>query len=183
MKEENLEEIQRLEISSDLVKAYLINMTKSLIFIAALVGVFYFVIYILGENPFVDAFNTLGIPLVWGKWAFIAFAALFLVSALLNTLSLTSYGLVFEADNLKYSYGGFFKATKSTPIANIIRVNFKEYKPLQLGDIVVDFTGTEEKTLRVQYVSNAKHQCELINKLMNLKKSEQVEEISEKGVL
>ena len=177
-----MEDIEKLEIRSDLVKAYLINMTKSIIFVAALIGVFYFVIYILGENPFVDAFRTMNIPLVYGKYAFICFAAIFFMSALFNTLSLTSFGLIFEGDTLVFSYGSLFRVTKSTPISNIIRVNYRKYMLGKMGDLFVEFTGTQENRLRVQYVSDVEHKCDLVNKLISLKKSEQEEEIREKGV-
>ena len=182
MEKKNLSDIERLEIRSDLVKAYLINMTKSTIFVAALIGVFYFVIYILGENPFVDAFHTMNIPLVYGRYAFISFIALFFISALFNTLSLTSFGLIFEGDTLIFSYGSLFRVTKSTPITNIIRVNYRKYALGKMGDIFVEFTGTQENRLRVQYVSDVEHKCNLVNKLISFKKSEQAEEIREKGV-
>jgi hypothetical protein len=63
-----------------------------------------------------------------------------------------------------------------------VRVNFKPYSPARLGDIIVELTGTEEKTLTVPYVSKAEARCGLINKLISLKKSEQAEEINNGGV-
>jgi hypothetical protein len=177
----HLEEIERLEVSSSLMTAYLINMGKAIIFVAGLIGAFYLVLYITDTNPFIGMFETIGIPIVWATRVAIACIGIFLALAFFDTLALTSYRLVFEEDALSYSYGGFFKTTKSTPIANIVRVNFKEYKPLKLGDIIVEFTGTEEQILKVKYVSHAKEQCELVNKLISLKKSQKTEEIIEKG--
>ncbi|MBU2560853.1 MAG: PH domain-containing protein [Nanoarchaeota archaeon] len=173
METQDTQDIERLDISPSLIEAYLINIGKAILLIAALIGAFYFVQYLVGENPFISIFETLGLPWVWVTRIVVACIAVYLVLIIFSTLSLTSYELIFEGDTLTYSYGSFFKVTKSTPIANIVRVNFKEYNPLKLGDIVVEFTGTEVKELKVQYVSDAKRKCEWINKLISLKRSEQ----------
>ena len=178
-----LEQIHRLEISSSLVKAYLINMGKAFFFVAAMAGSIYLFQYYAGADMFKDAFDTIGIPIVWLSRAVIAFIGIFFLITLFSVLSLTSFSLVFEGDNLTYSFGSFFKVTKSTPISNIIRVNYIEYYPWKMGDIVVEMTGTEEKNLQIQYVTNAKFQCELVNKLINLKKADLVNEITARGVV
>ena len=183
MEQQNLEDMKRLDVSSNLIVAYLINMGKALLLIAGLVGVFYLVQYLMGVNPFVDILDTVGIPLVWATRTAIACMGIFLFLIFLDTLSLTSYELVFEEDSLSYSYGSLFKRTKTTPTASIVRVNFKEYSPFKLGDILVEFTDTEERDLKIRYVSEAKQQCDLINKLMNFKKSQQTEEIITQGVI
>ncbi|MBN1544762.1 PH domain-containing protein [Candidatus Woesearchaeota archaeon] len=186
METQDAQETERLDISPSLVQAYLLNVGKAILLVAALIGAFYFVQYIVGENPFISIFETLGLPLVWVMRIVVACIAAYLVLIIFSTLSLTSYELVFEGDSLTYSYGSFFKVTKSTPVANIVRVNFKEYHPLKIGDIVVGFTGTEEKTLTVQFVSDARQRCELINKIImiRMERLEQVGEIKmEKEVL
>jgi hypothetical protein len=183
MKDADLRSVERLEIYSDLIKAYFINMGKAVIFIVFLFALFFALEYFSGTNPFLDMFDTLGIPLLWVTRAIMISIGFFLVISLLNTTALTSNGLVFQGDTLTYSYGSFFKVTKSTPISNITRVNYKKYGPLKLGDIMVEITGTEEALIKVQYVSDVKYKCELINKLANLKKAENSEEVREKGVL
>ncbi len=183
IEKEKLYGMKRLEVSSSLVKAYLINMGKSFAFIGSLMGSFYLTKYFLGSNPFEDVFSTIGIPMDWVVYAILGFFALLLVITIFNTIALTSYSLVFEGDALTYSYGSFFKITKSTEIVNIIRVNFVEYRPFRVGDVVVEFTDTEERTLKVQYVSDAKEQCDLISKLITLKKSQKTQEVLEKGVV
>lgn len=168
-----LDDIEKIEIAPDLIKAYIINMGKAIIFVAAIAGAVYLVQYLAGTNPFVDIFNTLGIPMVWVTRAIIAIIAIFFIITFFSTLSLTSYSLVFEADTLKYSYGSFFKVTRSTPISSVIQVNFKEYSPAKLGDIILELSGTEEKTLKVEYVPDAGYQAGLINRLIRFKTSEQ----------
>lgn len=178
-----LEQIQRLEISSSLVKAYMINMGKAFFFVVAMAASIYLIQYYAGADMFKDAFDTIGLPIVWLTRAVVAFIGIFFLITIFSVVSLTSYSLIFEGDNLTYTFGSFFKVTKSTPIANIVRVNYVEYYPWKLGDIIVELTGTEEKSLKVQYVSNSKFQCELVNKLINLKKADLVNEISARGVV
>ncbi len=168
---------ERIVVSPSLISAYLLNMGKAVFFIAALVGAFYLVQHLAGSNPFAEAFGFFGIPLLWGFRAFVVLSGLMLVLAFFSTLSLTSYELVFDGNNLAYSYGSFFKITRSTPVTNIIRVNFREYSPSSLGDITVELTGTEEKEIKVQFVSKAKEKCERINSLINQKKSAAVQQV------
>jgi hypothetical protein len=177
MEEQDLAEIEKIDISPSLMVAYLINIGKALIFMAVLAGAYSFVNYFAGTNLFLDTLNDIGIPLVWATRAAIIFFGAFLALAFFLTLSLTSYEFIFEGDTLTYSYGSFFKTTRSTPIANIIRVNFHKYLLSGLGDIELELTGTEEKLIKVQYVRNAQNQCDLINKLINLKKSDVVQNI------
>ncbi|MBW2971932.1 hypothetical protein KY359_02750, partial [Candidatus Woesearchaeota archaeon] len=54
--------VERLDISSSLVNAYVINVGKALLLIGALIGAFYLVIFIVGENPFAGILETIGIP-------------------------------------------------------------------------------------------------------------------------
>jgi len=183
MKAADLRNVEKMEIFSDLMKAYLINMGKAVIFIAFIFGLFFALEYFSGTNPFLDMFDTLGVPMLWVTRAIIISIGFFLILSFFNTTALTSNGLVFQGDTLTYSYGSFFKVTKSTPISNITKVNYRKYAPLKLGDIMVEITGTEETLIKVQYVSDVKNKCELINKLANLKKAENSEEVREKGVL
>ena len=48
---------------------------------------------------------------------------------------------------------------------------------MKIGDLVLELTGTDDKTLVVQYISRAREKCELINKLISFKKSQQMEEL------
>jgi hypothetical protein len=175
--------MDRLTISSGLVQAYAINLGKIFIFLAALAAAYFAVLHFMGTDPFTQVFEDAGLPIIWVSRGIIAGIAILLVLAIFDTLSLTSYSLVFQGDTLSYSYGSFIKVTKSTPISNIIRVNFREYAPLKIGDLIVELTGTEEKNIKVQYVTDVKSNCELVNKLVKLKESEEDEEIREKGVL
>lgn len=167
-----LEDIEKLEIRPDLVKAYILNMGKAVLLVAALAGAVYLVQYLAGTDPFADIFSTLGIPVVWAGRAVIAIIAVFFILTFFGTLSLTSYSLVFEGDKLKYSYGSFFKVTRSTPISSVVRVNFREYGPLSLGDLYLELSGTQDSTLKVQYVSDVGYHAGLIHKLIGLKMSE-----------
>ena len=166
---EPLEDVEKLEILPSLIKAYIINMGKTLLLVAALAGAVYLVQYIVGTNPFEEMFSALGIPMVWVMRSIMAIIAILLILTFFSTLSLTSYSLLFEAGSLKYSYGSFFKVTRSTPISNVIRVNFKEYFPFRIGDIVLELSGTEDRTLRIRYVSDVRHKAELINRLISLR--------------
>lgn len=179
---QDISDLQRLVVSPNLMKAYLLNLLKAVIFIAGTIGAFYFIILIAGENPFIEIFETIGIPFLWVKWALTGFFALFFILIIFNTLSLTSYELIFEGDTLTYSYGSFFKVTKSTEIANTIRVNYKEYKPMKIGDIIVGFTDTDKKDIVVQYVDKVKEQCDIINKIIHFKQAQEAQEMLENGV-
>jgi hypothetical protein len=181
--ESDLKAIERIEISPSVISAYLLELSKAFLIIASVVGAYFLVIFLAGEDPFVGILETLGIPAMWAIRAFIALSCLLIVAVFFNALSLTSYSLFFEGDSITYSYGSFFKVTDTTKIANITSVNFKPHSPLKLGDIIVELSGTEVKSVTVQYVSNAKQQSELINKLIIFKKSQQVEEINENGVV
>ncbi|MFC1741052.1 hypothetical protein ACFL3V_00765 [Nanoarchaeota archaeon] len=182
MEAKDTTDLERLDISSNLVAAYLINLAKACLLIAAMIGAFYLVQYILGENPFIDLFKTVDIPIVWAMRAVYGLIAAYLLVVIFSTLSLTSYELVFEGDTLKYSYGSIFKVENETKSANIIRTNYKEYSPFKLGEIEIEMTGTEKDKVVVKYVSEAKEQCGLINQLMTLKKSEEMDEVKGKGV-
>jgi len=182
-KSPDLRSIKKLDISPNLVKAYLINLTKTSLLVGALAGSFYLVQFLAGENPLTSILDEVGVPMIWVTRAALVAVGILLVLTIFDTLTLTSYELVFEGDSLKYSYGNFVKVTKETDIANTIRVNYKEYDPFKLGEIIVGFTDTEQPTLRVEYVDNVKYKCELVNKLISLKRAEQVQEIEEKGVL
>jgi hypothetical protein len=181
--ENTLGNIETIRVSPSLINAYLIELSKALLIIGSVVGAYFLVRYLAGEDPFVGILDTLGIPVVWAIRALIALACLLLVAVFFSTLSLTSYSLFFEGDSLTYSYGSFFKATNTTKIANITSVNFKPHSVLKLGDVVVELSGTEVKSVTVQYVAKAKDVSELINKLVIFKKSQQVEEINQKGVV
>ena len=183
MKQQDLRSMDRLDVSSDMLKAYLINMGKAIFFIVFIFALFYLLKYFAVINPFIDMFNEFGIPLAQVLYAIYGAIVIFILISMMDVHALTSNSLVFEGDNLTYSYGSIFKMTKSTPIANITKVNYNEYTPFKLGDVVVEFTGTEEASIKVQYVSNVKYKCELMNKLMNLKKAELAEEVREKGVV
>jgi len=181
--EPKLGEIKRIVITSSLVKAYLLNMGKAFLLIGALGGVVYALPFIVGANPFVEVFETIGIPVIWLTRSTIALIAAFLVTIFFTTLGMSSYKLVFEGDTLTYSYGSFIKVTKSTSISNIIGVNFYEYSPLKVGDLMIEFTDTREGILTIPYINKAKYQCDLINKLMTFKRIEREDEIREKGVV
>ncbi|MFH1668524.1 MAG: hypothetical protein ABIA62_01205, partial [Candidatus Woesearchaeota archaeon] len=181
--QQRLEDMKRLDISPDLIKAYLINLAKTCLLIGALAGSMYLVKYIAGENPLASILDDIGVPFIWVTRAAMAAIGLMLVLTIFNTLTLTSYELVFEGDRLKYSYGNFIKVTKETDIVNTIRVNYNEYSPLKLGEIIVGFTDTDQPNLRVQYVDDVKYQCDLVNKLINLKRAQQVQKIEETGVV
>jgi hypothetical protein len=170
--EQKTEEMEKLDIYPNLMAAYAINLGKALVFVAALVGAFYFVEYIVGTNPFIDILDTLGIPLVWANRAIIVAIGIYFALTFFDTLSLTSYELIFEGDTLSYSYGSFIKVMKSTKMSNMIRANFNEYKPLKLGEMTVELTGTEEKVLKVRFVGSVREKCGLVNKLIELKKYE-----------
>jgi hypothetical protein len=87
-----------------------------------------------------------------------------------NTLSLSSYGAVFENGNLIYSYGHFFKITKNTPLTNVVSVNFKEYKPFKIGTLSIDLSGTDNKSMTIPYVSKVAEKCAAINGIVKLEK-------------
>ncbi len=162
---------EKIFISPNLVAAYIINIGKAVLFIAAVIGAFYFVQYLVGSNPFVEIIEFIGIPMVWLERAAYALIALFFLSAFFSTLSLTSYELIFDGNNLNYSYGSFIKVSRSTQVSNIIRVNFKEYSPLSLGELTLELSGTEDKSLKLQFVGKVKENADLINNLINQNKS------------
>jgi len=170
-------QLEKLEVFPSLIKAYMSNMGKSIFFIAALVGSYYFVQHMLEANPIIDAFETLGIPVAWGLRAFIACSAIFLILAFFSTLSLTSYRLIFEGNQVTYSYGSFFKITRTTLISNIMRVNYKECSPFKTGEITLELTGTEDKTVTLQFISKAAETCSTINELVKAKKSATLNQI------
>jgi len=183
MPDDNLSQMEKLDVSPNLIYAYLMNMSKSIILVAAVIGVFYFLEYVAGSNPFLTVFEILTIPIEWVMRGVIVCIAVYFALTFFDTLSLTSYELIFEGDLLSYSYGNFLKKTESTKIANITNVNFKEYAPFKIGEINVELTGTEEKDIKVRYVKSAKGKADLINKLVALKKAELAEEIRERGVV
>jgi predicted PurR-regulated permease PerM len=170
-------DIDRLVVSSALVKAYVINMGKSILFVAALAGIYFTALYFLGFNPVLDALEKIGVSAAWAIRGVIAIIAAYFIIIIFSVSSLASFELVFEGDNLTYSYGSFFKTTKTTSITNIIRVNYKLYSPMKIGDLVLELTGTDDKTLVVQYISRAKENCEIINKLISFKRSQELDSI------
>jgi hypothetical protein len=115
--------------------------------------------------------------MVWLTRAAYVLIALFFLGAIFSTLSLTSYEVIFDGDTLNYSYGSFLKVSRSTPISNIMRVNFKEYSPLNIGELTLELTGTEDKSLKVQFVGDVKYTCEKINGLVNSKKSATLQQV------
>lgn len=167
----------KIFVSPSLVSAYLINIGKAVFFIAAIIGAFYLVQYLVGVNPFLDIVEFIGIPMVWLERAAYALIAIFFISAFFSTLSLTSYELIFDGNTLNYSYGSFIKVSRSTQVSNIIRVNFKEYSPLTIGDLNLELTGTEDKALKLQFVSDVKTQAEMINSLINKEKSKTLQKV------
>lgn len=177
MADQDSESTGNIIVEPNLIRAYLINMGKAMLFVAAIAGAVFLVQYLAGTNPFADILKTLGIPIVWVTRAIIAIIAIFFIITFFSTLSLTTYSLEFGADELKYSYGSFFKVSKSTPLSNVLRVNFRKYPLSHMGDFLVELTGTEERTLKVEYVCDVERQCllanQLINRLINVKMSKQ----------
>ena len=168
-------ELDRIVISSALIKAYVINMGKSILFVAALAGIYFTALHFLGFNPVLDALEKVGVSAAWALKGTIAIIAAYFVIIIFSVSNLASFELIFEGDTLSYSYGALFKTTKTTRISNIIRVNYKRYSPMKIGDIVIELTGTDDKNLVVQYISRAKENCEIINKLVNFKKSQEMD--------
>ena len=168
---------EKIFISPSIVSAYLLNIGKAVFFIAALVGAFYLVQYLVGSNPFLDVIDFIGVPMVWLQRAAYALIALFFISAFFSTLSLTSYELIFDGNTLNYSYGSFIKVSRSTQVSNIIRVNFKEYSPLSLGEMTLELSGTEDKSLKLQFVGKVKDKTARINSLINQNKSSTLQKV------
>lgn len=168
----NPQDMQRLVVRSNLVAAYMINMFKALLLVGGLIGAYFLVLHVLGENPFGGVLDIVNVPLVWVTRGIMFVLGIVFVAIIFNTLSLTSYELVFEGDSVRYSYGSVFKISRSTDITNIFRVNYQQYSMSRLGDIVVELTGTTDKKITVQYVGNVAGKAEIINKLVRFKKSE-----------
>ncbi|MBW2967471.1 hypothetical protein KY362_03215 [Candidatus Woesearchaeota archaeon] len=170
-------ETEHLVVSPSLVKSYLVNTLKDVFLLGSLFAALYFVDMFVGREFFEDAFQTLGVPFVWTMYILIGLVVIVFGATFFSTLSLTSYELIFTGDKVKFSYGSFLKVTKETKIANIVRVNYKGYGYLGLGDILVELSGTEEKNMKVRYVSSAKDVCEQVNDLVRMKKGEQAADV------
>ncbi len=180
---QSMEELDRLDISPNLVKAYLSDLTKTCLMICAISAGIYLGIYLAGEEVLTDMLARIGVPFVWLTWAAMVALGVLFVLTIFKTLQLTSYELLFEGKTLKYSYGNFVKVTKEADMTTTISVNYKEYSPFKLGELIVTFTDAGQPALRVQYVDDAKYQCDMVNKLINLRRAQQVQKIEETGVV
>lgn len=176
------EQLDKLVVSSSLVKAYLINMSKSLILLGILVGAYFGIERILGFNPVLYGLDLIHVSPDLALKVVIGLVAGYLTLIIFDASKLASSELVFEGDFLTYSYGALIKTTKTIHITNIIRVNFKEYSLLKVGDLIIELTGTDDKTLIIQYVSHVERNCGIINELINFKKYQQMEAINEESI-
>ncbi|MBW2965298.1 hypothetical protein KY363_07615, partial [Candidatus Woesearchaeota archaeon] len=158
---ENLQDIQRIVVRSNLVAAYMINMLKALLLVGGLIGAYFLVLRILGENPFEGVLDIVGIPFAWVTQGIMFVLGIVFVAIIFNTLSLTSFELVFEGDSVKYSYGSFFKISRSTDMTNVVRVNFQEYSMSRLGNLEVELTGSQDRKVIVQYVGKVSEKADM----------------------
>jgi len=174
---ERLNDSAKVDVYPDLISAYLINMGKALILVGGIVGMYFLAIRLLATNPFIDALNTIGVDPVWGMRGAFAAIGIYFFLVLMDTLSLTSYGLVFADNNLTFSYGNIFKVRKTVPFSAVLRVNFNAYSPFKFGDVLVELTGTEIKQVKVRYVANAAAVCQQINQMIRQTVSQKISEV------
>ncbi len=172
---------QHIAVKSNLVAAYMLNMFKAILLIGGLIGAYFLILNLLGEDPINGVLDIIDIPFIWVTQGVAGIMALVFIGIIFNTLSLTSYQIIFDGNNVTYSYGNFFKVTRSADITNVLRVNFREYSPSRLGDISIELTGTGDRTIKVQYVGHAARQADIINNIISARKSSSLSRIDSRG--
>jgi hypothetical protein len=161
----------KLVVSSNLLKAYLVHTLGDLAVIGTIYGAYYLVSKYGGLDLFSDMFDLVGIPMSWAFYAFIIFAALLFVVTFFKVMNLTSYSVIFEGDTMSFSYGSILKVSKTVPITNLARVNFDLYSISKTGDLTVSFSGTNERELKLSYIDDVAKTSEIILKILVAKRS------------
>jgi hypothetical protein len=152
-------------------RVYGVSLVKSVFIVGGLLLIGYLCVrFIAGFNPFAFLFETFGITKLY---IFLGFMVIVIMYTLFEASQIPSTNIVFEGNRLTYSGGTFLKSTKSIPLSKVTRVNFKKAAPFQFGDLTIELTGTEEKSLVVQYVADVEKKCSLINQLLGVEAPEE----------
>ncbi|MFC1722666.1 hypothetical protein ACFL0V_00855 [Nanoarchaeota archaeon] len=171
--------MQELDVTPDLIRAYGSNLFKIIMVYGSVVVSYFLTIYTMGENPFIQILNQFNIPFELLIKVLAGFAAFILITVIFQTTSLTTKHLIFKGKNLTYSYGGFFKISKDTDISNVVAVHYHKYGLFDIGDIELEFSGTEEKSIFVPFVNKVEETCDSINQRIKHRHSHSKQESEE----
>ncbi len=166
---------EHVAVSPNLLLAYGANLLKVLFMFGVVIAAYFIAFEILGQNPFEGVLSEINsvfdinitFDLVVKVVAGVAGLIFFL--AILDTTSLTTKSLVIDGDDIVFSYGGFFKVSRQAKIEDIIRINYKG-SLFGVGTLEAEFSGTEEKSLKIPFVISVGAKCDRINALVRKKR-------------
>ena len=165
IQEDNFSETE-ISITPSILKAYLVNMSKAVMFIAAIMGSHYAVVYLVGENPYPEILKTLGIPMDFALQFLVVCAGIFLVLIIFHSISIGVNSAKVKGKSLTYSYGILLKRSNEVAFTNIVKVNFNPYPLSKTGDLKIHLSGTAEDLILIPYVGKVEEKCVMINDLI-----------------
>ncbi|HII71277.1 TPA: PH domain-containing protein [Candidatus Woesearchaeota archaeon] len=166
---------ESVRISPDLMNAYAANLFKTFFLFGVVIGGYFIAKNFVGLEAITGMIDELGLPsisldLITKVLAGLAGLILFVV--ILKTSSLATLSFVFKGNDLTYSYGGFFKVTKTVSVTDILEVDYKVYSPFKSGDIILRISGTDKKDMTIPFVADAGRRYDEVKRLIWEKKSQ-----------
>jgi len=170
-----------LILRPDTRKSFLFNVFKIVGAVALIIGIVFYINYVVDMSIFFDALKIIGINInIAQKALLIQFIiAVIVITGLLltlNYLSLNKERYVFYEDKLVYYKNFLLIMIHKTeiPYQNIIRVNFDndifdahvEGGMLAKGTINIELTGMEEKNIKLEFIDDTKTAVKNIQTLL-----------------
>jgi hypothetical protein len=151
-----------LVVRPDIFLAIISGILRLFLFFGLLCGVYWLLIFVIGDNPFVFFLELFLIEPSFVALA-LQYAALLisLVYIFSIIISLNLRKMEFADERIIYTSGVFFVERKEIEYSDTVKTNFHQYGFLNIGSLRIEFTGSVP-FVEFPYVAGVRKKAELI---------------------